>query len=179
MGMDQYVMCANRADFERKNQITEQLEVRNAVYNSKVQQKAMILGKRVSDLSQDQLNELASKYYGSDEYKSLKREFNRLESNESELRYWRKAYDLHGFIRNRLVGKGCEDNCVPIILTPEFMQDLVEWLKSEIQKKSVDASKDDEDLYYRIGRMREDVDFFSDLIANSSLEKVIYYYAWY
>ena len=59
------------------------------------------------------------------------------------------------------------------------MRDLVEWLKSEIRKKSGGASKDEDDLYYQVNRMRQDVDFFSDLMANTSAEKVIYYYAWY
>lgn len=179
MGMDQYVMCADRANFERKNQIAEYLAVMDAVHASRVRQKVMVLGKKVSDLPSDQLSALANEYYGSEEYKSLKREFNHLESSESELRYWRKAYDLHGFIRDRLLGPDSEDNCVPIVLTPEFMRDLVEWLKSEIRKKSGGAPKDEDDLYYQVNRMRQDVDFFSDLMANTSAEKVIYYYAWY
>ena len=86
---------------------------------------------------------------------------------------------MHDFIRKRLIGTDSEDNCVSIVLTPEFMRDLVEWLKSEIQTKSANASDDEEDLYYHVDRMRQDVDFFSDLLANSSAEKVIYYYAWY
>lgn len=179
MGMDQYVMCADRANFERKNQIAEYLAVMEAVHASKVRQKAMVLGKTVSELSEDQLSALANEYYGSEEYKSLRREFNHLESSESELRYWRKAYVLHDFIRNRFIGPDCEDNCVPIVLTPDFMRDLVEWLKSEIRKKSADTSEDEDDLYYYLDRMRQDVDFFSDLMANTSAEKVIYYYAWY
>lgn len=179
MGMDQYVMCADRANFERKNQIAEYLAVMEAVHASKVQQKVMVLGKTVSELPEDQCVALANEYYGSEEYKSLRREFNHLESSESELRYWRKAYVLHDFIRNHLIGPDCEDNCVPIVLTPEFMRDLVEWLKSEIRKKSADTSEDEDDLYYYLDRMRQDVDFFSDLMTNTSAEKVIYYYAWY
>lgn len=102
-----------------------------------------------------------------------------MESNESELRYWRNAYGMHDFIRKRLIGPDGEDNCVSIVLTPEFMRDLVEWLKSEIRKKSADASDDEGDLCCRADRMRQDADFFSYLLANSGAEKVIYYYTWY
>ena len=83
MGMDQYVRRADRAEFERKKQIAEQLAVLEAVYNSKLNQKAMVLGKNVSELPHDQFNALAAEYYISYEYNSLKRELNHLESNES------------------------------------------------------------------------------------------------
>lgn len=65
MGMDQYIRSADRAEFERKKQIAEQLAVLEAVYSSKLNQKAMVLGKNVSELPCDQFNALAAEYYTS------------------------------------------------------------------------------------------------------------------
>lgn len=97
----------------------------------------------------------------------------------TEIHYWRKHHDLHGWMHRLYLAKGGQEefNCVPVELTEEDLNNLATALEAGHLPKTTGFffgnNPPDEDT------IREDMDFIQKARNEIKDGQKVYYYSWW
>lgn len=203
MGMDAWIFSRPKADFEEHERLVRKLEELKMEMNRKIRVRCSELQEKYPDFKGANIKpeyvtehfaegdakdfiDYCTKVFQTPERDELEKKIGETNDSENELQYWRKNYPLHNYITEHFLEDGKDDNCEPIVLTKDGVEEMVAVFKDELKKwnesgdeREVEFFTPTECDYVSREVLEQTIRFFENLVHEFSEDKVIYYYTWY